>query len=100
MFQPWKSINAGNLVRVQCDNFFPADLVLIGSSTPKGICYVETKNLDGETNLKHKVADKHIHALVNKKGDHFMKDLLYGSITCELPNDRIYSFEGLYTLNS
>jgi len=24
------------------------------TSLPKGICYVETKNLDGETNMKHK----------------------------------------------
>jgi len=30
---------------------------------PKGICYVETKNLDGETNLKHKRASKEILAL-------------------------------------
>jgi len=27
---------------------------------PKGICYVETKNLDGETNLKHKQVNKDI----------------------------------------
>jgi magnesium-transporting ATPase (P-type) len=32
----------------------PADLILIQSSDPKGICYIETKNLDGETNLKIK----------------------------------------------
>jgi magnesium-transporting ATPase (P-type) len=32
-------------------------LVLINSSFPNGICYVETKNLDGETNLKHKKAN-------------------------------------------
>jgi hypothetical protein len=29
-------------------------MVLLNSSLAKGICYVETKNLDGETNLKHK----------------------------------------------
>lgn len=29
-------------------------MMIIGSSLPKGICYVETKNLDGETNLKQK----------------------------------------------
>lgn len=27
-----------------------------------GICFVETKNLDGETNLKHKQAPKELHA--------------------------------------
>jgi len=33
-------------------------MILINSSAEKGICYVETKNLDGETNLKHKKANK------------------------------------------
>jgi phospholipid-transporting ATPase len=31
-------------------------MILINSSLPKGICYVETKGLDGETNLKQKLA--------------------------------------------
>jgi len=33
-------------------------MILINSSEEKGICYVETKNLDGETNLKHKKAQE------------------------------------------
>ena len=36
------------------NQYFPADLILLNSSSNKGICYVETKNLDGETNMKHK----------------------------------------------
>jgi magnesium-transporting ATPase (P-type) len=35
-------------------------MVLLKSSLPKGICYVETKGLDGETNLKHKQCDKRL----------------------------------------
>ena len=32
----------------------PADLVLLSSDNPEAIAYVDTMNLDGETNLKLK----------------------------------------------
>jgi magnesium-transporting ATPase (P-type) len=34
----------------------PCDMVLLASSNKKGDSYIETKNLDGETNLKTKMA--------------------------------------------
>jgi len=43
-------------VKVYNNQNFPCDILLINSSLPKGICYVETKGLDGETNLKMKIA--------------------------------------------
>lgn len=40
------------------DEEFPADMILIKSSKKTGIAYVDTMNLDGETNLKERTAPK------------------------------------------
>jgi P-type E1-E2 ATPase len=56
----WQEIKVGDIVQTHCDQYFPADLVLVQSSDSKGVCYIETKNLDGETNLKHKLAEKYL----------------------------------------
>lgn len=50
----WRNIRIGNLIQVNRDEPIPADLIIVYSSNPGGTCYVETKNLDGETNLKIK----------------------------------------------
>lgn len=48
----WKNVQVGDFVRIYNDDPIPADLVIISTSDPDGACYIETKNLDGETNLK------------------------------------------------
>ena len=54
----WKFVQVGQILKINQDEYFPCDMILLGSSANKGLCYVETKNLDGETNLKHKQSMK------------------------------------------
>lgn len=56
----WKDLKPGNIVKISEDEAIPADICLLKSSDHKGTLYIETKNLDGETNLKNKYVHKDI----------------------------------------
>jgi P-type E1-E2 ATPase len=49
-------VAVGDIVRVDNDHAFPADLVFIAANTEDGLAFINTMNLDGETNLKERVA--------------------------------------------
>ena len=40
--------------QLHADEVIPADMLLLHTSHEDGICFVETANLDGETNLKQR----------------------------------------------
>lgn len=89
-YRPWHKIQVGDVVKVEKDQFFPADLLLLSSSYEDGICYVETMNLDGETNLKVK---RCLEVTLPLDDDETFKDFR-GTIQCEDPNPNLYTFVG------
>lgn len=52
------------------DEYLPADIIILNTSEPKGICFIETKNLDGETNLKQKNAQIELFEFYKSKEDY------------------------------
>lgn len=54
VFKPeyWKNIRVGDVIKVYADTSVPADIVILSSSDPEGDCFIDTRNLDGESNLK------------------------------------------------
>ncbi|KAG6857725.1 hypothetical protein H0H87_004141 [Tephrocybe sp. NHM501043] len=90
----WKDIQVGDVVRLESDDFIPADMLLISSSEPEGLCYIETSNLDGETNLKIKQASPHTSSLTAPP----LVNTLRGSLRSEQPNNSLYTYEGTLDL--
>ncbi|KAK6464682.1 aminophospholipid translocase and ATPase [Scheffersomyces coipomensis] len=88
----WKDVSVGNMIRVRANEEIPADIIILSTSDTEGNCYIETKNLDGETNLKLKTS---IHA----GGSHNLKhaDDLGNTkfwVECDAPNSNLYAFRG------
>lgn len=50
----WKNVTVGDFIRLSCNEIIPADMVLLFSTDPDGICHIETSGLDGESNLKQR----------------------------------------------
>ena len=86
----WKSVQVGDFVRIYNDDPIPADIVILSTSDPDGACYVETKNLDGETNLKVRQA-LHSGRAVRHARDCERTEFL---IESEPPHANLYQYSG------
>ncbi|KAK0556677.1 hypothetical protein OC846_000996 [Tilletia horrida] len=52
----WERLAVGDFVLLQNDDSIPADILICATSEDENSCFIETKNLDGETNLKSRSA--------------------------------------------
>uniref|UniRef100_A0A673BIW6 P-type ATPase N-terminal domain-containing protein n=1 Tax=Sphaeramia orbicularis TaxID=375764 RepID=A0A673BIW6_9TELE len=86
----WKDVCVGDFVRLSCNEIIPADMLLLYSSDPRRVCYIETANLDGETNLKQKQV---VSNLPLQDAD-FTPENFHSHIECENPNNDLCRFRG------
>uniref|UniRef100_A0A8C9WLR6 Phospholipid-transporting ATPase n=1 Tax=Scleropages formosus TaxID=113540 RepID=A0A8C9WLR6_SCLFO len=93
----WMDIHVGDVVRLKKNDFVPADIVLLSSSNPNSLCYVETAELDGETNLKFKMGLKVTDEHLQEEQQIANFDAM---IECEEPNNRLDKFTGVMKWNN
>ncbi|XP_013678547.1 phospholipid-transporting ATPase 1 [Brassica napus] len=84
----WKYIRVGEVIKVVSNQTLPCDMVLLATSDPTGVVYVQTTNLDGESNLKTRYAKQET---LQKATDDL--ETFDGFIKCEKPNRNIYGFQ-------
>ena len=92
----WYQIRVGDIIRVTSGTPFPADLILFASSEPEGLCYIETANLDGETNLKIKQALPETAGILSPG----VLSRVQGTLKSEQPNNHLYTYEGTLTIDT
>jgi phospholipid-transporting ATPase len=87
----WKELVVGDIVKVQNNTFFPADLVQLSSSEPQGMSFIETANLDGETNLKIRQGVPSTAKILEVN----QLIQLAGTLESEPPSRHLYEFNGV-----
>jgi len=80
---PWSTLKPGDLIKVNDRSQFPADLIFVAGCSLGNKCYVETANIDGETNLKIKHVPK---KLISRCMFPDQAASLHASFQYDLPN--------------
>ncbi|XP_060044079.1 phospholipid-transporting ATPase VD isoform X2 [Erinaceus europaeus] len=88
--QCWKNVTVGDFIRLSCNEVIPADMVLLFSTDPDGICHIETSGLDGESNLKQRQVVRG-YAEQDSEVD---PEKFSSRIECESPNNDLNRFRG------
>lgn len=92
----WKNVKVGDILKINENEWFPADVVLLATSEETQEAYVETMALDGETNLKSKRPHNELSKRISKVTGLKSTRALF---TVEDPNTDLYNFEGQLTMN-
>ncbi|XP_071325988.1 phospholipid-transporting ATPase ID isoform X2 [Trachinotus anak] len=88
--EKWMNVRVGDIIKLENNQFVAADLLLLSSSEPHGLCYIETAELDGETNMKVRQSV----SVTSELGDPNNLASFNGEVVCEPPNNKLDRFCG------
>ncbi|XP_013108075.2 probable phospholipid-transporting ATPase IM isoform X3 [Stomoxys calcitrans] len=89
--EKWSGVQVGDVIRMENNQFVAADILLLSTSEPNGLCFIETAELDGETNLKCKQC---LTETIELGSNHDQLWNFNAEIICEKPNNLLNKFEG------
>ena len=89
----WRDLRVGDVVRVENGEEIPADLIILSTAREEGLCYADTSNLDGESNLKMRQAASPTTQALQSPSD---LQAAMGYVEFEEPSPSIYTFRGAY----
>ncbi|XP_051922125.1 phospholipid-transporting ATPase ID isoform X2 [Hippocampus zosterae] len=89
--EKWMNVRVGDIIKLENNQFVAADLLLLSSSEPHGLCYIETAELDGETNMKVRQSV----SVTSELGDPNNLAQFNGEVVCEPPNNKLDRFRGM-----
>ncbi|KAK9256763.1 hypothetical protein V1507DRAFT_382252 [Lipomyces tetrasporus] len=92
----WKDIKVGDVVKLRRNDWVSADVVVLHADGMGDLAYVETAALDGETNLKSKIALPVLAEMC--RTDELLVADTHADFVIEDPNTDLYSFEGNVTV--
>ena len=94
----WGDIQVGDIILLQNDEPIPADILILSTSEPGCLCYVETKNLDGETNLKIRTGVQET-SFIKAESAEILHEFDF-RVESESPNPSLYSYSGTLVFSS
>ncbi|XP_020799280.1 probable phospholipid-transporting ATPase VA isoform X1 [Drosophila serrata] len=86
----WQDLRVGDIVHLSNNETVPADILLLRTSDPQGVCYIDTCDLDGETNLKRREVVRGFEEMQSI----FVPSKFVSRVEADAPTTKLYRFHG------
>lgn len=86
----WQDVRVGDIIHLSNNETIPADILLLRTSDPYGVSYIDTCDLDGETNLKRREV---VRGFIEKQ-NLFAPSKFISRVEVDAPTTKIYRFHG------
>lgn len=94
----WEDVKVGDFVKIVDNEPIPADILICATSEDENVAFVETKNLDGETNLKSRSACP---PLTHLRSAFDCADKCNAfHVDCDRPDTNLYKFNATVVLGN